>query len=258
MQRRAWYVATRNTDFQGDPTLMWQEYPSYPDEAFQSSTEGCYYANNLAQARKEGRILTRLPVEAAPVNTFWDLGKGDATAVWFHQRIGPQNRFIKYYEESGENLDHFSTYLQKTGFTFGVHYLPHDAEHKRLAMNQETSRSLKEMLEALMPGQKFETVPRVPDIQTGITATRNVFSSCWFDETETGAGLKRLENYKKEWDSVRGCWKDNPRHDMNSHGSDAFRQFGQEADKGNTFPAGSATPWQSTSGFKRRRSGMAV
>lgn len=258
-ERRAWYVATRNSDFQGDPTLMWQEYPSTPEEAFQVSTDGCYYATNLADARKQGRILTRLPVEAGPVNTFWDLGRGDATAIWLHQRVGPENRFLRYYEASGENLDHYTQWLQKTGLTFGRHYLPHDAEHRRLGLNQDTNRNIKEMLESLLPGQRFEIVPRVTELQTGITATRNVFSSCWFDETGCKDGIARLTGYKKEWDQRNGCWRNTPKHDENSHGADAFRQFGQEADKGNQFPSGSIsafTPGAST--FKRRRGGMAV
>ena len=67
--QRAWYVTTRRADFADEAPLMWQEYPSFPDEAFQVSTEGCYYAAQLANARKQGRILKTLPVEAAPVNT---------------------------------------------------------------------------------------------------------------------------------------------------------------------------------------------
>jgi hypothetical protein len=187
--------------------------------------------------------------------------RGDAERPEFHQRIGPENRFLRYYEASGEDLDHFTKYLQSTGYTFGRHYVPHDAEHKRLGMNADTNRSIKEMLEELLPGQRFETVPRVTEIQTGITATRNVFSSCWFDDTGCKDGIARLQNYRKEWDARNGCWRSTPKHDMNSHGSDAFRQFGQEADNGNQFPAGMAG-WRpqapGSGGFKRRRSGMAV
>ena len=32
-----------------------------------------------------------------------------------------------------------------------------------------------------------------------------------------------LKSYRKEWDEIRGCWKDRPRHDIASHGADAFR-----------------------------------
>ena len=56
---------------------------------------------------------------------------------------------------------------------------------------------------------------------------RDAFSSCWFDEEGCKDGLKHLYMYHKEWDAARGVWKDKPRHDKASNGSDAFRQFGQ-------------------------------
>ena len=257
--QRAWYVTTRRADFADEAPLMWQEYPSFPDEAFQVSTEGCYYAAQLANARKQGRILKTLPIEAAPVNTFWDLGRGDMTAIWCHQRVGPENRWIKYYEASGEDLSHYVQWLQKQGYTFGVHYLPHDAAYKRLGETPDTNLGLKEMLERLMPGQRFEIVPRVSTTAAGIQATRNQFASCWFSEEGCDLGLKRLANYRKQWDKTRGCWKEEPMHDDNSHGADAFRQFGQVAEAGEKFQTAVASTRSSGSGmFRRRGSAMAV
>jgi hypothetical protein len=240
-RQRAWYVATREHDFSGDSEKMWQEYPSTAEEAFQVSTEGCFYAEQLAAARKEGRIL-RIPVVASPVNTFWDLGhsgRSDATGIWFHQRVGMENRFLRYIEwESGETLSEYVRYLQSTGYIFGRHYLPHDAEHQRLGTDPDKNRSIRDMLEELLPGQKFETVPRVTDIHTGIQAVRNVFASCWFDEEGCKLGLDKLAGYRKEWDDKHGIWRGTPRHDQSSHGADSFRQFGQEADAGNQFREG--------------------
>lgn len=257
--QRAWYVMTRRNDFADEAPLMWQEYPSYPEEAFQVSTEGCYYATQLANARKQGRILKTLPIEAAPVNTFWDIGRGDMTAIWCHQRVGPENRWIKYYEASGEDLSHYAQWLQKQGWAFGVHYLPHEADYRRMGETPDTNKTLKEMLERLMPGQRFEVVPRVSNIGAGIQATRNQFASCWFSEEGCGQGIKRLSNYRKQWDKTRGCWKEEPLHDDNSHGSDAFRQFGQVADAGAVFQTAVATARPAGSGmFKRRGSAMAV
>lgn len=257
--QRAWYVTTRRADFADEAPLMWQEYPSTPTEAFQVSTEGCYYATQLAAARKAGRILKTLPIEAAPVNTFWDLGRGDMTALWCHQRVGPENRWIRYYEASGEDLVHYVQWLQAQGFTFGTHFLPHDADYKRLGERPDTNYSLKEMLERLMPGQRFEVIPRVSTIGAGIQATRNQFASCWFSEEGCELGLKRLANYRKQWDKARGCWRDDPMHDDNSHGADAFRQFGQAAEAGEKFTAALATARPGASGgFRRRGSPMAV
>lgn len=252
--QRAWYVTTRRADFADEAPLMWQEYPSTPQEAFQVSTEGCYYATQMANARTQGRILPTLPIETVPVNTFWDIGRGDMTTVWFHQRVGPENRWIKYYEASGEDVAHYVKYLQDTGFIFGTHYLPHETDHRRMAATSETNRTIKEMFEDLYPGQRFEKVDRVLSISTGISATRNVFSSCWFSEEGCKDGIRRLTNYRKQWDKTRGCWMAEPLHNDDSHGADAFRQFGQVADAGTTFNVAAPRP----SVFRRKGSPMAV
>ena len=252
-RKRAWYVVTRQSDFSDDAPLMWREYPSFPEEAFQASTEGCYYAVQMSAARKNGRVLPALPIAAVPVNSFWDLGRGDMSAIWLHQRVGPENRFLRYYEESGEDLTHYVTWLQSTGLLFGRHFLPHDAEHKRMGTSPDTNRSLKEQLEALMPGQRVETVPRVSNIGAGIQATRGAFSSCWFDEEGCEKGIKRLTNYRKQWNRVQGRWMEEPLHNDDSHGADAFRQFGQVVDAGETFASGYGQRRGRT-----RRSGMAA
>ncbi len=54
---------------------MKQEFPSTPDEAFEQSIEGAYYANQFAQIYADKRI-GKMPANDAPVNTAWDLGVG--------------------------------------------------------------------------------------------------------------------------------------------------------------------------------------
>ncbi|MEN9491844.1 MAG: Burkholderia virus Bcep22 [Pseudomonadota bacterium] len=257
-EQRAWYVATRDSDFKGEAPLMWQEYPSFPEEAFQVSTEGCYYAEQMARVRKEGRIVRCLPIVPIPVNTFWDIGRGDMTAIWSHQRATQQDRFLWYYENSGEDLIHYVVELQRWAqekrVIFGTHYLPHEAEHKRIGKTPDSNQSIKEMLEELWPGQRFEIVPRVTNLQAGIQATRGAFASAWFDEEGTAPGVKRLSNYRKKWNKLRGCWSDEEQSDDNAHGSDAFRQWGQEVGSGNTFAGGG----QVSRPMRRRGSGMAA
>lgn len=223
--QRAWYVATRDSDFAGDPEKMWQEYPSTPDEAFQVSTEGTYYAVQLAAARKSGRI-SRVPhVSNVPVNTFWDIGNSDGTAIWFHQRIGAENRFIRFDEAWGEPYSYFVQRMQALGWIWGTHFLPHDAEHKRQQGN--TTAAPIDMLRELAPGWTWRIVPRVDEIQHGIQQTRDAFSTCWFDETECKPGLEHLSLYRREWNDRLATWGTKPRHDEHSEAADAFRQFAQ-------------------------------
>ena len=222
--QRAWYIATRNADFAGNPERMWQEYPSTPEEAFQQSTDGTYYATQMASARKERRI-TVVPWEpSTPVNTFWDIGLNDEMAIWFHQRIGLQNRFIRYYENYGESFSHYVNEMQKHGYVWGRHYLPHDGDTQRLGV--EKNWTPRQMLEDLGL-RNVEIVPRIDRVNTGIQMVRDVFPSCWFDETNCDQGIRHLEMYRKEWDPRLGVWKDQPRHDKASNGADAFRGFAQ-------------------------------
>ena len=226
-QQRHWYVATRESEFSGDPEKMWQEYPSTAKEAFQVSTEGVYYAEQLAQARKDGRI-TKVPhVEGVPVNTFWDIGSTDGTAIWFHQRIGFENRFIRFIEDWNMPYSHFIEQMQQLGYVWGTHYLPHDAKHKR-QQGDKVCSPLDE-LEAFEIGGEWTIVPTVDSVIHGIQATRKVFSQCWFDAELCDAGLKHLGAYRKTWNKQRAGWNAAVPSKVEGHSeaADALRQFGQ-------------------------------
>lgn len=243
-ERRAWWVVTRNTDFSGDNELMWQEYPSSPKEAFQQSGEGRYYSNQMAIVRKTGRILSIPILTSVPVNTFWDIGNSDGCAIWFHQKVGMEHRFIRYYEAHGEDLTHYVKYLQDTGYLWNKHFLPHDAAHKRLS---EQNRSVAEMLEGLGL-RNIEIVPRIDAVGTGIQMVRDHIAKAWIDQQGCALGIQRLDNYKKKWNERQQRWSGEPEHDINSEGADAFRQWAQAEDGGMITQAGSG-------GFKRKPGG---
>lgn len=240
MEQRAWYVATRDADYPDNPERMWQEYPSTETEAFQTSFDGKYYAKQIATMRKDGRVLD-IPVLDVPVNTFWDIGNSDGCAIWFHQQIGMEDRFINYYEAHGEDLREYVKQLKKTGFLFNKHFLPHDADHHRLS---DDNRSTEEMLNDLGVTDT-EIVPRIDNLNNGILLVRKHLKSCFFDKTGCDTeregdgegqrpGLVRLANYKKTWNPRDGRWREDlpNKQDGNSEGADAFRQFAQAKEEG--------------------------
>jgi hypothetical protein len=120
-------MATRDGTFGTDQEAMWREHPSMPAECWQQSTEGTYYAQQLALARGQGRICTVPHVQHVPVNTFWDIGSGDGTGIWFHQHIHPGHHFLRYIEGWGEPYAFFTKQMDEMGYSWGTHYLPHDA-----------------------------------------------------------------------------------------------------------------------------------
>jgi hypothetical protein len=224
LEQRAWWIMTRDSEFSGEEDKMWQEYPSTIKEAFQKSKEGCYYTVQMNKARKDGRI-TKVPHrDGYPVNTFWDIGNGDGTAIWLHQQIGQQNNFIGFIEGWGEPFSYYTKELSKLDYSWGINYLPHDAKHERQGTMANISPKAK--LESL--GLKnIEIVKRVDDISHGIQATRDAMSTCYFDEENCKEGIIHLDSYRKKWNNTTARFMDIPVHDVHSEGADAFRQFGQ-------------------------------
>lgn len=228
IEQRAWWVSTRDNDFSGEEESMWQEYPSTPAEAFQVSNKGCYYAVQMATMRKQKRIGRVLFDPTVPVNTFWDIGNSDGTAVWLHQQVGMRHRFIGFFEGWGEPYAHYvgklDAFQRETGCVWGRHYLPHDGSHEK--QGEVNNNSPRTMLENLGL-RKIEIVPRVSEIQHGIQATRNYLAICEIDETACKEGIVHLDSYKKKWNTVLQCWMDEPLHDVHSEAADAMRQAAQ-------------------------------
>jgi hypothetical protein len=88
-EQRAWYVKKAQTQFEDQK----REFPSTPAEAFEASLEGAYFAQEMAKAESEGRIGSHPAIAGLPVNTAWDIGVGDSTAIWFWQQV-PGNRLL--------------------------------------------------------------------------------------------------------------------------------------------------------------------
>lgn len=197
-------------------------------------TEGSYYGKLLLKAREEGRITTLTIEPGLLVNTAWDLGMSDSTAIWFFQYLpvggGGEYRFIDYYEASGEGLPHYAEVLAKKGYRYGKHIGPHDLAVRELGSGKsriETARGL---------GLNFSVAPNLP-ILDGIDAARTVIGSSWFDKDKCADGLRALFSYQRERDEVHNCWKRSPLHDWTSHGADAFR-YAAVGHRGTVFSGG--------------------
>jgi hypothetical protein len=230
--QRAWYVATRDTDFVGREEKMWQEYPSTSDEAFQQSNDGAYYLKDMAKLRRRGGILD-VPLLDVPVYTFWDIGNTDGCALWLMQRSRAGDRFVGYHEEHGEDLRHYARWLfdwaQDNELRFARHFLPHDAAHRKLS---DYNKTTEEMLNELGVNNTV-IVPPITDLQTGIQATRRALRDVVFDETRCKEGIARIDGYSRTWNKTLGKWIDSPNKTNGcSEGADALRQYAQAREAG--------------------------
>ncbi len=226
--QRAWYCKTRDKSLLGSDEKMWQEYPSTVDEAFQVSGEHFYYSKDMALIRKRGGIRDVLVLDV-PVNTFWDIGNRDGCAIWFHQELRGEDRFIDYYEGHNENLKHYVIELTKRGYLFNKHFLPHDAAHRKLS---DTNRSTQEQLIGLGL-QNTVIVPVITQLITGIQLVRKHMKGVYIDETRCKLGISRLDGYKKRFNRADNRYVDEPdKKNGCSEGADALRQYAQAKEIG--------------------------
>lgn len=188
--------------------------------SFSSPMQGAYYDAQLKYLRKNNRI-GKVPFEPRlPVHTGWDLGMDDATSIWFAQVHGKEVRLIDYYENSGEALPHYLSYLKswasERNAIFGHHYAPHDIAVREYTSGKsriETARSL---------GFRMTPVKKHA-LEDGIAQVRNFLPLCWIDSEACERGIDCLASYRKEWDSTKAVFKNRPLHDWSSHGADSLR-----------------------------------
>lgn len=190
--------------------------------SFLGVVDGSYYGQLMTEAREEGRI-TAVPYDSSElVYTAWDIGYGDATAIWFFQIYGLEFRFIDYFESSGKKLSYYAQQLDRKSYYYGGHILPHDASKMLLA----TGKSIATQLQSY-GFKNIITLPREQRLadELGIQEVRNTIPMAVFDESKCKRGIECLENYKKKWDETRKIFLKKPEHDWSSHGADAFRYF---------------------------------
>ena len=227
--QQAWYAAKEKT--LGED--MRREYPSIPEEAFQQSIEGAYYAKQFRFLYGEKRICELPDNSHQPVSTYWDIGIGDSTSIWFVRKIGNEFHVIDYYENSGEGLRHYMKVIKDKGYTYAEHWAPHDIENREFAGDGKTRKQLAYEgyeIDGHLYSIDFNVAPKI-GVDEGIETVRELLPRCVFDVVKCEEGISCLENYRKEWDDKRGIWKDRPLHDWSSHGADAFRYFAVSQNK---------------------------
>lgn len=182
---------------------------------------GSVFGKQLARAREDGRIGKVTYDDAIGTYTAWDLGVGDATAIWFFQVTSSgEIHFIDHYESSGEDLGHYISVIQNKPYQYNKHFLPHDAASRELQTNMTRVEFFQNRgiynVEVLRP-TKF--MLGQDDINL---VARPKFSKCWFDEEKCRRGLECLRAYHYAYDDKNKLLKDKPEHDWSSHSSSAF------------------------------------
>jgi phage terminase large subunit len=239
------FIATQHDDVLLEK-VSWRDNPFFPSvlraemeklkqtdhEAFQHIWEGeldtrrsgAVYAKQLTKAREDGRI-TKVPYDPQyEVFTAWDLGFGDSTAIWWLQFVGRELRWLDCYENSGEQLDHYTKIIKEKPYNYmkNGHFLPHDGGSGNIH-GDSVSRQLFNM------GVPNTVLTRETDISPGIELLRQTIQYSVFDADKCSEGIKALDAYGYEWDAERAVFKGKPRHDWSSHYADAARYAARAA-----------------------------
>lgn len=190
-----------------------------------SERTGGIFSKQLAEARNQRRIGAYPYRSDYPVHAAFDLGVSDSTAVWLYQVIGGSVHFIKYIEDFGRTIASYFMDLKDFGYRYSEIFLPHDAEarsNRATSIDQIEATTLREDLEKMYPEFKYRVLPPNKGYK-GIDLARGMFSTFYFDEEGCELGLQRLAGYHYEYSVKNKIWSKTPKHDENSHGSDAFQ-----------------------------------
>lgn len=200
-----------------------QEYMT----SFSAGLPGSYYAKIIDKLEDQGRI-TEVPYNPQKqVHTAWDLGRNDATAIWFVQRHGLGWAVIDYVANASVGIDWYVRELLGRSYIYGEHLMPHDAESETML------GSIRATAEG-MGLKNIRIVPRTESVANDINEVRQILPICWFDKEKTASGLDALRSYRRIWDEKLHTYRDQPLHDWASDPADAFRTFamGKPVDAG--------------------------
>lgn len=196
-----------------------EQYEQEFECSFQAAIQGAFYGRMLADLEQRGRFATELYDPEIPVDTAWDFGHTDDTAIWFVQIHRGEVRVIDYYATHGEDIEHYAKVLQEKPYSYDRHWVPHDARAKVFAA---AGKTIKEQAATL--GITMTVVEKI-SVQQGIQAVRMMLPQCWFDQDAAADGIECLRQYQREWDDDKKVFRKTPLHNWASHGADAFRML---------------------------------
>lgn len=194
--------------------------------SFSASVLGAYYGPQMRDARTQGRITKVTYQPNSLVYTAWDLGRDDATTIWFFQKVGNEFHFFDYYENNNEEMTHYVKHIlnkkEEHNYIYAQHYLPHDSHSKMISTKFSPFET---MVNLGIPANTIKVVPRTTDVLRDIQASRAMLPTCYFDEENCKQGIAALRSYSKKYDEEKKVFGKTPNHDWSSHGADAFRTF---------------------------------
>lgn len=239
-----WFTDKLNRERRRDLEHRPEEYNWIWEGGYRSVVAGAVWGKELGAIKAAGHVRLVPHQPDQPVMTAWDIGRRDATAVWFWQQVGGEVHVIDYVSASFKDPDYFCSQLlgvqvtiniehdniviykgedergaeHRKAYQYGAIWLPHDARAKTFAAK---GKSVEEQLATVFGWPLVQQVPNL-SIQDGIQSVRQLLKHCYFDE-RTQDGFDALCAYRYEYKDNRETFADKPLHDWASNPADAFR-----------------------------------
>lgn len=215
--------------------------------SFDAAILGAIWGSELRKLEQQGRFTTVKYDPDYPVYTAWDIGRKDATAVWFFQVIANEVRIIEFIQDTLKDPDYFASQLlgqqininfidgdikvtkgdyiegleHRREYRYAKLYLPHDAKAKTFTAK---GKSLEEQFAKVFGWELIKIVPNLGK-QDQINAGRRLINQAVFDES-TEEGFEAIKQYRYEWDDDKKTYRTSPVHDWTSHPADALMMLG--------------------------------
>ena len=181
-----------------------------------ANIEGAIYGE-IIKNLEEKKQLTRVGYDPAlVVNTAWDIGVDDSTAIIFFQQLGNQIMVIDYYENNREGLPHYVQMIKDKDYVYGEHFAPHDIEVTEFSSGK-TRREV-----AYQLGIRFKILPKIP-LEDGIHSLKMVLPKCWFDIESTKPLINALRHHHRKYNEKMKMFSNKPVKDWSSHACDTAR-----------------------------------
>ena len=199
-------------------SLFDQEYGC----SFEAANIGAILGRALVQAQLDGRINdVPYDLDGSSIEISCDIGRRDATAMWFWQPCLGGFRIVDYDIDSGLDAEEWCDRLQKRCddrlYKLGKVWLPHDARAKTFS----AKHTAVEIFLAKFGHQKVDVVPDATKADR-INAARRVIQRCSFHEANTEAGRDGLSAWSYVYDEERKEFSKEPDHNWASHPGDGF------------------------------------
>ena len=184
--------------------------------SFIGNVKGSIYGELITKLENEKRIA-RVPHDPSyTVNTAWDLGYNDSTAILFYQNVGHAINVIDSYENNNKAFPHYAQILKEKDYSYGEHIGPHDLDQTDFA----TGRTRREV--AYQLGLRFKIAPKL-SIEDGIHAVKMLLPRCYIDVGNCKKFINALRHYHRKYKEKDRLYSAKPNHDWSSHFNDAIR-----------------------------------